>query len=143
LPIYSVGQKQYSTEEVIKAVFTASNEGKVCTTQPYGCEQNMSFVVDLSELDDRNDIRSDDLGAWRNVGVHNVFASVSFNNDDSVKRVTILGSQPPNVTRSTIYKVKKTYWRHKVASDFSRKLFEILGMLKVYYTTKAVLCSFF
>lgn len=129
LPIFHKGRKKYSSEQIITTLFNSKVEDcdRVCTAQPYGCEENCSFIVDLSKLNDSSDIKSDDLGSWKNMGVHCVYASVGFDNNDCVQRVNVLGNRKPKVMRSTIYKLKKTYWRHKVANDFSRKMFELLG----------------
>lgn len=72
------------------------------------CEQNCSFVVDLSSLADVNDVRSDDLGSWKNIGVHTVYVSVTFRDDDSVEQIHVFSHGKPKVMRSSIYKVKKT-----------------------------------
>lgn len=63
MPIFNSTYKNYSTSEVITAILDSKHEkDKICSMQPYGCEQNCSFMVDLSQLEDKRDIRSDDLG---------------------------------------------------------------------------------
>lgn len=53
---------------IIQAVSTILNakfnEDMICSAQPYGCEQNCSFIVHVSLMEDKRDIQSDDLGLW-------------------------------------------------------------------------------
>ena len=62
--------------------------------------------MDLSKLDHRDDIRSDDLGVWKNQGVKSSYYSVRFQNDD-VQSVRVLENKPA-VMRSSIYRLKRT-----------------------------------
>lgn len=39
----------------------------------------------------------------------------------------------PKVIRSTVYCLKKTYWRHKTSGDFSRRLFELSDYKGISY----------
>jgi hypothetical protein len=125
MPILHKGRKKFSTEEAVMSIFNANANGKVCSTQPYCCQQNCSFVVDVSNLEEANDIKCDDLGTWKNVGVQTVYVSVQFNDDETVESVILLSKGKPKVMSSTVYKVKKSYWRHLQSTDFSRRIFEI------------------
>ena len=89
--------------------------------------------MDLSHLADAQDIRCDDLGSWTNTGVHSIYANVTFSRDETVEKVHIFRQGRPKVMRSTVYKLKKTYWKHKSAKDFSRRLFELTGMLIIIH----------
>jgi hypothetical protein len=128
MPILHKGRKKFSTEEAVMSIFNANANGKVCSTQPYCCQQNCSFVVDVSNLEEANDIKCDDLGTWKNVGVQTVYVSVQFNDDETVESVILLSKGKPKVMSSTVYKVKKSYWRHLQSTDFSRRIFEIQGI---------------
>lgn len=41
----------------------------VCSKQPIGVTKSCTFIVNVGKLDHRNDIRSDDLGVWKNDGI--------------------------------------------------------------------------
>ena len=142
VPILHSGHKTYSTEEVFSSILNA-NSSTVCTSQPYCCEENCSFIVDLSHLADAHDIRCDDLGSWTNTGVHSIYANVTFSRDETVEKVHIFRQRRPKVMRSIVYKLKKTYWKHKSAKDFSRRLFELTGMLIIIHDiTRLLLMTF-
>ena len=65
---------------------------------------------------DAHDIRCDNLGSWTNTGVHSIYANVTFSSDETVEKVHIFRQGRPKVMRSTVYKLKKTYWKHKSAN---------------------------
>ena len=37
---------------------------RIATCQPVGVQDNLVFVIDLSQLEEAEDIRADDLGSW-------------------------------------------------------------------------------
>ena len=42
----------------------------MCKTTPRAIQHNVTFLVDRKHLKHEDDIKSDDMGAWRNNGVH-------------------------------------------------------------------------
>ena len=81
--------------------------------------------MDLSKLDHYDDIRSDDLRVWKNKGVKSSYCSGKFQNDD-VQSVRVMENKPA-VMRSSIYRLKRTYWSHAEDKRISRWLFELEG----------------
>ena len=86
----------------------------------------MTFLVDVSKLKDRDDIRADDLGVWINKGVKSSFCTITIQGD-SVKSVTVLDYKP-SVKSSNVYRLKRTYWVHSEDKRISRRLFELEGI---------------
>ena len=103
-----------------------ANDEEVCTQQPIGCSTSNTFLVDLSQLDKRDDIRSDDLGVWINRGVKSSFCNIQFQGD-AVKKVEVLDFKPP-VKQHSFYRLKRTYWVHSKDNRVGRRLFELEGM---------------
>jgi hypothetical protein len=99
---------------------------KVCSKQPVGVTRTSTFFVDATKLSHRHDIRSDDLGVWKNIGVKSTFCSVSFDENNKVKEISKLSSKPL-VMRSSIYRVKRSYWCHTEDNQFLRRLIEVEG----------------
>ena len=66
---------KYSAEEAITLFFDVDNN-LICTEQPTGCRFSATFIVDVSQLRHRDDIRADDLGVWKNCGVRSMYCSV-------------------------------------------------------------------
>ena len=125
-PIYSNKAINYSAEDAVTLIFNAVSS-VVCTEQPIGCHSTATFIVDISNLNHLDDIRADDLGAWKNCGVRSTYCSVSFDSSNKVCRVKKMGSAPSSVMRHSIYRLKRTYWQHSEESTFCRRLLEIEG----------------
>ena len=66
LPVYDHPKKGYSGEDIVKILLNPTfKKDLLCSTHPVSVRNNVSFVVDLSKLNDPNDVRADDLGTWR------------------------------------------------------------------------------
>ena len=103
-------------------------KSKICTAQPYGCAKNYTFIIDHTALDDKDDLKCDDLGVWHHNGVSTSYFDVEFEGPQ-VKEITQLGNKRPAVLRQSMYALRCCYWKHKSNEKFSRKIFEIIGML--------------
>ena len=80
------------------------------------------FLVDLSKLGNEGDIKCDDLGAWRNSGVHRQKFCMGdegslFEMDDDVV--------PP--TDWVIYHLCRGYFKDKSSPDLKKYLFAVQG----------------
>lgn len=54
------------------------DKSKICTSQPYGCTGSYTLVVDSTILDDKDDLKCDDLGVWHHNGVSTQYFDVEF-----------------------------------------------------------------
>ena len=115
----------FTVGEAVRIILQAQ-EADTCTEQPIGCSSSMTFLVDVSKLQDREDIRADDLGVWINKGVKSSFCTINIQGE-AVKNVTVLDFKP-SVKRSSLYRLKRTYWVHGEDKRISRRLFELEGM---------------
>ncbi len=85
LPVFKrlpVGTKRvFTVEQIVEALLDPNlkDSGKVCHKLPVSISHNVVFVIDVSQLDDPNDVNCDDLGVWKNNRVDAVFfhASIS------------------------------------------------------------------
>ena len=59
IPILYDHPVSLAVAESVKMILQ-TNDNMVCTQQPVGCSTSNTFLVDLSQLDERDDIRSDD-----------------------------------------------------------------------------------
>ena len=128
----------YSVEDAISLFFSVSAD-KICTAQPTGCSFSATFVVDLSKLSHRDDIRADDNGAWKNCGVRSTYCSVAFNGEGRVRRIKKIDK--PSVMRNSIYCLKRTYWQHNEDTTFCRRLLELEG--KSTYSLHNCACLYY
>lgn len=59
-----------SPREAVQILLASSlQEGNFCKTTPRAIQHNVTFLVDRTHLKHEDDIKSDDMGAWRNKGV--------------------------------------------------------------------------
>ena len=74
IPVYEETSNHYTAKEIVETLLDKTIPlTKITTTQPVSCQDNFTFVVDISKLDKPEDIRCDDLGSPGNVtenGVH-------------------------------------------------------------------------
>ena len=66
LPVYDYPVKGYSKEEIVDILCDPMlDTDLICSSNPVSVENSVAFVIDVSKLKDPNDVRADDLGAWR------------------------------------------------------------------------------
>ncbi len=114
LPVYKQGNQRFSLETLSEILLTDFVPfEKVCSKQPVQVSKNMSFAVDLYDLDDPVDIRADENGIWARKG--SPVAYISLHTKDKkniIHRRSKLGKL------STHFKV--TYYQHACSPDFNR-----------------------
>ena len=136
IPIFREGTVSFTAGSAVKIILQA-REAEICSEQPIGCSSSMTFLVDVSKLQDRDDIRADDLGVWDNKGVKSTFCSIVMQGD-SVKNVAVLDYKP-SMKSSNVYRLKRTYWVHSEDKRISRRLFELEGVYhNVQVLTKVI-----
>ena len=59
-----------SPKEAVQILLAPLQEGNICKTTPRAIQHNVTFLVDRKHIRHEDDIKSDDMGAWRNNGVH-------------------------------------------------------------------------
>ena len=128
IPIHSLSGKGILAEEVVTLLFEAK-DAVIATEQPLHCTQTSSFIINCDKLTHHSDIRMDDLGCWVNTGVDRLYVSVTFAGESQVSLVKKLPCRPA-VMRKSIYRLTRSYWKHKQNSSFCRQLHQINGTLK-------------
>lgn len=127
IPIFRTDGKALLAEEIIKILFEVE-ESKICSQQPLSCLDTLSFVVDCDKMQHPDDIRMDDLGAWKNCGVHRSYFSVLFSSEKKVSLIEKM-AKSPQVAQRSVYCLKRSYWKHKQDGTFTRQLYELTGEL--------------
>ena len=110
--------------EAVRSILEAQ-DNEIYTDQPVGCSCSMTFLIDASKLSNCEDIRADDLGVWINKGMKSTFCLIKIQGD-AVQKVNILDHKP-SVKRTSLYRLKRTYWVHAEDKRVSRCLFELEG----------------
>ena len=125
LPIYERTSKTYSAREITEILLDSDlPTSRIATSHPVSVQENLVFVVDLSQLEKPEDIRADDLGSWVCNGKRCNQCEVE---DDQVMEIF----SGPSIQRENMYRLVRRYYRHATSSDFRRTIAEIYGKLLI------------
>lgn len=108
----------YTIEDIIRILLHPNLHSSqfICTNVPVSICESISLVIDLDQLDDKNDVLADDMGVWNN-GVDTSYICVS-SSEYKVERVKKCDHQNKNA-----YTVKRVYHTH--STDASRVWYAI------------------
>ena len=136
LPIYERTSQTYSARTICEILL---DEGlptnKIATSHPVSVQENLVFVVDLSQLHKPEDVRADDLGSWVCNGKRRNVCEVE---DGDVTEVF----SGPSTKRENAYCLVRRYYKHATSGDFRRTIAEIYGKLLFVHNTKLVVLSY-
>lgn len=83
MPIYSSSDKGFSVKDAVSIIINTKD--KLASKVPFSCKETKIFVVDTSNLEHIDDIRSHELGAMKNERVQRDYVSVA--EDEKVIKV--------------------------------------------------------
>ena len=118
LPVYewNCSDTHYSLEKLAQILLTQLVPSKKwCIKQPVHVQNNVSFVVNVSTLDDPMDICADENGVWIRKGSPVAYVSKHTKGDATLFYYRHKASDHPNC-----YKITRTYYRHSSSPDFKR-----------------------
>lgn len=84
-PVYEHPLPKYGCEQIIKILLQA-DESKVCHVKPTSISRSATYVVDVRNLRNQDDIKKDEFGIWNYSGSHPQPFKV-YNEDDG--RMTV------------------------------------------------------
>lgn len=116
LPVYqwNHANEHYSLAKLAQILLTdLVPPRKWCSKQPVYVQRNVSFVVNISHLDDPTDIRADENGVWIRKGSPVAYVS------KLTKADTTLFFHRSKAGHNH-YKITRTYYRHSSSPDFKR-----------------------
>ena len=70
MSVFKWTNKMLSSREAVQILLAPLQESNICKTTPCVIQHNVTFLVDRKHLKHEDDIKSDDMGAWRKNGVH-------------------------------------------------------------------------
>ncbi len=95
----------------------------MCSEVPLQVQENASFIVDLDQLTDKDDISADDLGAWEHSGSPKNYVEILCNGKGEVLDICV--SRKQNKCAQYILRVKQ--FRHHDTSAGYRKRINLLS----------------
>ena len=120
LPVYGTPRKGYSIDEIVDILLGPNFDCRLlCKTNPISVENNVSFVIDRTSLSNPNDVRADDLGAWKCTGSRSLRFLVKLDG----KSCTIVNSRSTskNVVVIVVY-IRRQYHVHGTDCDLHRMI---------------------
>ena len=117
MPIYMKGKKVFSTEEMVRMLFDATDNGLKCTAQPKQVQMNAVFLVDLRYIS-LDDLRADGLPQYDSYGEKRTI-TVEVNDSDGELKVGIVNSQQLEVISPAVnhYQFERLYHSWNVGKD--------------------------
>ncbi len=111
---------------------------RICREKPIACQENVTFIIDASLLQNFDDYKYDDLGSYRNHGYKGYVITLTKDDDDSddddsesncdddcvIMKVRQHQGNIPSLKSNEIF-VRKTYWVHSKVKKFKRRTTEV------------------
>lgn len=121
-PVYESPPAKYSAEQVIKILLDPQKE-KICMTKPSCVSNSSTYVVDIRNLQNIEDIKKDQFGIWNYSGSHpQVFKVFSEKNGRKSIEKSCEGASGNNV----VY-LRRLHCTHPSNSDFKRLICFLSG----------------
>lgn len=115
---------RYNAEKIAEVLLDPKlPNSKIATSRPVAIQDNVTFIVDLTKLQSKQDIRADDLGSWHCNGKRLIQCKV-----DKFGKVVELVDKPSKRT-GTLHTIVRRYYEHATARDFKKTIAEILGKI--------------
>lgn len=72
LPVFDWKPMNKTTSEILKILLRPIADNVTCKVPPHNISHNVSFLLDTSGLESKNDWKCDDMGAWKNNKVQRI-----------------------------------------------------------------------
>ena len=119
LPYLSKSHKPVWKSQQLADLLVARKSGRVCTARPLAPQENCSFLIDTSRLDDKDDWKSDDHGSWRNCGSSGRVVMLTDTKVESSSMLPRSKKRRPSLGPNQFI-FQTTYFRHMKYPDFKR-----------------------
>lgn len=137
-PVFSWMKKAYTAEQLFCILLGEYCEEHLCISQPVNVSNNVSFLVQLSNLQHPDDLKCDDMGSWKHNGSPKNWFSVtkSTKKIESVVRIKTRPSEPAQ----NVYELKRIYYKNS-SDEAIRKL--VAKLEGVCYRDSVAVCLYF
>ena len=120
MPVYGYPKRGYNIEQIVHILVQPNFDARLlCKTNPISVENNVSFVVDVSKLSNRNDVRADDLGSWKCTGSRSLQFLVKFDSESCT--IVSNRSTSGDETVVVVY-IRRQYHVHDTDNDLHRMI---------------------
>ena len=100
----------------------------ICVAQPVNIEHNVTFLIDRTKLKCPEDIVSDDMGVWDNLGCPiKTFSIATVGKQFMIE--PFMSQEATNDRSTDVYRLKRMYSRNKHSPDVRRVISSITGKI--------------
>ena len=124
-PVYEIPPEKYSAERIIHILLDPNiDKSRVCTQRPLNINSSCTFVVDLDQLLEADDVKKDNFGVWNHSGSHDLKFECRFgpNGDIEIGK----GVLTSDIGWET-FSLRRLHSNHPTNSKFRRMLAFITG----------------
>ena len=121
IPVFSWSSHPFSAEEIVTIILGKCDSEVICTSPPINVSHNVTFLVDARKLSKPNDLKCDDMGAWRNNDVRKERVFVKFDCHNDTATVDLSAHSDDH----NLYTLKRNYHKNKSIEDV-KKIIAIL-----------------
>ena len=119
LPILREGKVNWGTQEIADLILN-SKSTRICNKRPLAPQRDSTFLINSAKLDDMNDWKCDDHGAWKNCGSSGRIVTMINGKVTESSRLPRAKANRPKLQQNQ-YLFLSTYYRHGKYGDFKRK----------------------
>ena len=132
IPVFSWSRKAYSCQGLVRLLLQDYDPESLSISQPVNVSHNVSFLVDNKMLQNKDDVKCDDMGVWRHTGSPRKWFFVKRNDNNAVKQIVPLQGKPkPNV--DNVYQLRRIYYVNGSDRDVRKIISTLQGKLLTYY----------
>lgn len=136
IPIFSWSRKAYSCKGLVRLLLQDYNPESLCISQPVNVSHNISFLVDKKMLQNKDDVKCDDMGVWKHIGSPSKRFFIKGNENNAVEQIKPWQGKPkPNMDDA--YQLRRIYYVNgsdrkvrKIISTLQGKLLTCYGVRK-------------
>ena len=127
-PVLEMRKTAYSSQEIVAILLSTYEPEQMCVSQPINVSHNVSFLVDARSLQHKEDLKCDDMGAWKHNGSPKCWFHVE-NNSCGKKRITAVDKKS-NSVRATedVYELRRAYYKNSSDSNVRKIVSKLYGM---------------
>ena len=116
----------YSSREIVAILLSTYESEEMCVSQPINVSHNVSFLVDTRSLQHKEDLKCDDMGAWKHNGSPKCWFRVETNSRGK-KRINAVDKKS-NPMPEDVYELRRAYYKNSSDSNVRKIVSKLYGM---------------
>ena len=120
--MYEEPPHKYAAEKIIKMLIDP-DESKICREKPSSVTKSATYVVDVRNLQNAEDIKKDEFGIWKYSGSHPLVFKV-YTEEDGSKSIERCCE---GASGSNVVYLRRLHCTHPSNSDFKRLICFLSG----------------